>query len=170
MCNSTNTTSKQAAQLASTYFIANSVLRNVPSLLLAFCCSAWSDGVGRTLPSIVSITGIILSIVIYMASVVFVDTPSTALVLILIASAVQGSFGDSTVVTMAIYSYITDQTTTQTRTRILGRLIGLNMFGNVIGSFMAGALMHSTTCTVTFSVALALMVISAGLCFVAMSG
>jgi hypothetical protein len=33
-CNSTNTTSKQAVQLASTYLIANSVLRNVPSVLL----------------------------------------------------------------------------------------------------------------------------------------
>ena len=45
----------------------------------------------------------------------------------------QGMLGKSSVITMAVNSYIADTTTKEERTRKLGKLLGMNFLGLFVG-------------------------------------
>lgn len=62
--------------------------------------------------------------------------------LLLIGAGLNGCLGKSTVITMAVNSYMTDISTTDTRTEWLGRLLGVNFFGVFCGSLLSGLLLQ----------------------------
>jgi MFS family permease len=157
-------------ELAATYFIAFTMLLYTPAVFLGCFCGAWSDTVGRKLPALAGCTGIVLTIVVYLLSIAVDSGPLTTLTLILIGAGIQGSFGDSAMVSMAIYSYVSDLTTSESRTRVLGRLLGMNFFGCVLGLVLIGALLDTAGFSVTLYVALLLMCTCWFICATFMQG
>ena len=62
--------------------------------------------------------------------------------LLLMGAGLNGCLGKSTVITMAVNSYMTDISTPDTRTEWLGRLLGVNFFGVFCGSLLSGVLLQ----------------------------
>lgn len=62
--------------------------------------------------------------------------------LLLTGAGLNGCLGKSTVIAMAVNSYMTDISTTDTRTEWLGRLLGANFFGIFCGSLLSGVLLQ----------------------------
>jgi PCFT/HCP family folate transporter-like MFS transporter 1/3 len=125
-------------QLAANYIMYYKILLNLPAIILGLFCGAWSDRVGRKLPMILPCLGAIFAVLIYMLGML--PTWST-LPFILIGAAVNGMFGKSAVIAMAVHSYATDTSTKEQRTRRLGKLLSMNFFGLFFGSLLAGSLL-----------------------------
>ncbi|XP_012940852.2 proton-coupled folate transporter [Aplysia californica] len=121
---------------AATFLMIYRVLVNVPAMFLGLFCGAWSDHTGRKLPMMIPSLGSIFAVVLYMLGLLLREH---TLVIIMAGALVQGLLGKSSVITMAVNSYITDTTTNEERTRKLGKLLAMNFFGLFVGSLLAGA-------------------------------
>lgn len=135
---------------AGNYLIYYRMLVNFPAIFLGLFCGAWSDKYGRKIPMMLPSLGSVLSVLFYMMSLVSVDN---SIFFILSGALVQGAFGKSSVITMAVNSYASDITDKDDRTRKLGKLLAMNFFGLFAGALLAGLYqdlsdMPATLCTV----------------------
>ncbi|XP_059139022.1 proton-coupled folate transporter-like [Physella acuta] len=122
---------------SATFLMIYRILVSVPAVFLGLFCGAWSDRTGRKLPMMIPSLGSILAVLLYMIGIVMVQH---TLMIIMVGALVQGILGKSSVITMAVNSYISDTTFKEDRTRKLGKLLAMNFFGLFIGSLLAGAL------------------------------
>lgn len=135
---------------AGNYLIYYRILVNFPAIFLGLFCGAWSDKYGRKIPMMLPSLGSVLSVLFYMMSLASVDN---SISFILTGALVQGAFGKSSVITMAVNSYASDITDKDDRTRKLGKLLAMNFFGLFAGALLAGLFqdmsdMPATLCTV----------------------
>ena len=82
----------------------------------------------------------------------------------LIGAGIRGIVGRSAVVSMALHSYVADQTANEMRTRIFGRLLSMNFFGCFIGSFLGGALLDFFDFSIVFCFAIFTMCVCVFVC------
>ena len=137
---------------AGTYLIYYRILVNLPAIGLGLFCGAWSDKYGRKIPMILPSLGSVLSVMFYMMSLASVDN---AITIVLVGAFVQGVFGKSALITMAVNSYASDITDKEDRTRKLGVLLAMNFFGLFVGALLAGMFQEmsnlpATFCTIVF--------------------
>lgn len=85
---------------------------------------------------------------------------ATFVLLLLMGSLVRGFSGKSSLVTMAVHSYVSDVSDKNTRTERLGRLLSMNFFGSFIGSLSVGVLMQLCTFYVVFFIVIFLYFVS----------
>ena len=138
---------------SASYLIYYRVLINVPSVILGLFCGAYSDKYGRKIPMMLPSLGSVFGVLLYMASIAYDEF---RIPLILIGASVQGIFGKSTVITMAVNSYIADVTEIDERIRKLGNLLAMNFFGLFVGSFMSGVLQDMSNLLTTYCVVIIL--------------
>ncbi|XP_046380482.1 solute carrier family 46 member 3-like [Haliotis rufescens] len=134
---------------AASYLMYYRILVNVPAIVLGLFCGAWSDEYGRKIPMMIPSLGSVFAVILYLISVQY---PDYSLVLILTGASVQGIFGKSSVITMAVNSYAADITDKDQRTRKLGKLLAMNFFGLFAGSLLSGTLQDTTNIQVTLCV------------------
>lgn len=137
---------------AGSYLIYYRMLVNIPAILLGLFCGAWSDKYGRKIPMMLPSLGSVFSVLLYMLSLA---SPDHAIALTLTGALVQGAFGKSSVITMAVNSYASDITDKDDRSRKLGKLLAMNFFGLFFGALLAGIFQDNsdqpaTFCTVVF--------------------
>lgn len=133
--------------LAASYLMYYRLLVNLPAVFLGLFCGAYSDMYGRKLPMMLPSIGSVLGVLLYMLSAIC-DT--YRIPLILMGSCLQGLFGKSSVITMAVNSYVSDITEVHERTKKLGKLLGMNFFGLFAGSLLSGLLQDTTDILTTF--------------------
>lgn len=134
--------------ISALYIMYYKILLNLPAIVLGLFCGAWSDRVGRKLPIMLPCVGSVLASCLYILSGVNKDS----LVFVLAGATVNGIFGKSAVIAMAVHSYVSDVSDKETRTRRLGRLLAMNFFGLFAGSLIAGVLLDTVSFDVTFCV------------------
>lgn len=127
---------------ASNYIIAYKFLMNFPAIVLGFFCGAWSDAIGRKIPVLLTLMASVLAGILYLFSMATSETEGPIIALVLLGAAVRGGFGRSAVITMALYSYVCDQSVCEKRTQNIGRLLSMNYFGYFFGSLGAGAILE----------------------------
>ncbi|KAH3891835.1 solute carrier family 46 member 3-like [Dreissena polymorpha] len=120
---------------AGKYLIFYRVLVNFPAIFLGLFCGAWSDKYGRKIPMILPSLGSIFSILFYIISL---SSTNNAVAFVFLGAFIQGSFGKSSLITMAVNSYATDITCEDDRTRKLGKLLAMNFFGLFVGALFSG--------------------------------
>lgn len=134
---------------ASHYVMYYRILVNVPAIFLGLFCGAWSDQFGRKIPMMIPSLGSVLAVLLYMISLV--SFPNV-LGLVLAGAALQGIMGKSSIITMAVNSFVSDTTQKFDRTRKLGKLQAMNFFGLFVGSLMSGAFLEASSIQTTFCV------------------
>lgn len=132
---------------AANYLMVFRLLLNIPAVILGLFCGAWSDRYGRKIPMILPGLGSVFAVLLYMLSLVAEDM---AMPMILAGATVQGLFGKSSVITMAVNSYASDITDKEDRTKKLGKLLAMNFFGLFFGSLLSGLLQDLSDMQVTF--------------------
>lgn len=145
---------------AGSYLIYYRILVNLPAIFLGLFCGAWSDKYGRKIPMMLPSLGSVLSVLFYMMSLA---SEENAIGLILVGAFIQGAFGKSSVITMAVNSYASDITDKDDRTRKLGKLLAMNFFGLFAGALFAGLFqdmsdLPATFCTVVFLHAIVVLI------------
>lgn len=144
LCNSLSqfpTAENEVQAMAATYIMGYRILVNLPAILLGLFCGAWSDRFGRKLPMMIPSLGSVLAVLLYMVS--YMST-AYGLELVLAGAGIQGIMGKSSIITMAVNSYISDISEKDERTRKLGKLQAMNFFGLFAGSFLSGALLETS--------------------------
>ena len=121
--------------VSASYLIYYRILVNVPAVVLGLLCGTYSDKYGRKIPIMLPSLGSVFAVLMYMISMQFVDIRMT---LILCGAGLQGIFGKSSVITMAVNSIITDMSDREERTQRLGKLLAMNFFGLFAGSLLSG--------------------------------
>ena len=84
----------------------------------------------------------------------------TFLLLFLLGSLLRGISGKSSLVTMAVHSYVSDISEKDTRTERLGRLLSMNFFGLFVGSFLVGLLVEKCSFYTIFTIVIFLYILS----------
>lgn len=97
------------------------------------------------LPSLGSVFGVL----VYILSLA---TDDGKVSLILVGAALQGIMGKSSVITMAVNSYVTDISEVDDRTKTLGKLLAMSFFGLFAGSLLSGVMQDMTDMLTTFFV------------------
>jgi len=143
---------------AGNYIIYYKLLVNVPAILLGLFCGPWSDKVGRKIPVLLPCVGVLLGCVLLILSSI-PDVPT--LLFVLLGGLARGCFGSKTIITMALNSYISDQSSKADRTRRLGALLAMDYMGFFVGSLVTGAILEVSGFVTVFCVVAALNV----LCF-----
>uniref|UniRef100_A0A2C9LYC8 Major facilitator superfamily (MFS) profile domain-containing protein n=1 Tax=Biomphalaria glabrata TaxID=6526 RepID=A0A2C9LYC8_BIOGL len=115
---------------AATFLMFYRILVNIPAVVLGLFCGAWSDRTGRKLPMMIPSIGSTLAVLLYMLGIVLEEH---TLMIIMFGALIQGILGKSSVITMAVNSYISDTTFHEDRTRKLGKLLAMNFFGLFLG-------------------------------------
>ena len=133
--------------ISASYIMYYKILLNGPAILLGLFCGAWSDKIGRKLPVMFPCLGTILSTLIYMVSMI---RPEPTVIFILLGGLLNGIFGKSAVITMALHSYVSDTSSKENRTAKLGKLLAMNFFGFFFGSLLAGFLLDLIGFNITF--------------------
>ncbi|KAL3856401.1 hypothetical protein ACJMK2_011166 [Sinanodonta woodiana] len=136
-------------KVSTTYIIYYKVLSNAPALILGFFCGAWSDKYGRKLPMVMPSIGATFAVLLYMGANA---SPPSSIILFLFGSLVHGCFGKTSLISMAVHSYIVDITETERRTRKLGLLASMQFLGMFIGSLLAGVLLDNTDILTTYCI------------------
>lgn len=128
---------------AANYIVLYKFLMNFPAIVLGFFCGAWSDVIGRKIPVLLTLAASVLAGVLYLLSMIgFSERSAPIIAFVLLGAAVRGGFGRSAVITMALYSYVCDQSVREKRTQKIGRLLSMNYFGYFFGSLGAGAILE----------------------------
>lgn len=121
--------------LSGDYLIYYRLLLNIPAIALSLFCGSYSDRYGRKIPILLPSLGSVFAVMLYIASNM---VPEHRIALILGGSALQGFFGKSSVITMAVNSFVFDLSEAGDRTRNLGKLLAMNFFGLFMGSLLSG--------------------------------
>ncbi|XP_053374850.1 proton-coupled folate transporter-like [Mercenaria mercenaria] len=163
MCRNLETTpdlEDDVQKQATNYIIYHKCLSNFPALILGLFCGAWSDKYGRKLPMVLPSIGTTFAILLYMSANI---SPESSVAFFLSGSFIHGCFGKTSMISMAVYSYTVDITTSSGRTNKLGLLAAMQFIGMFIGSLVAGLLLDNadvltTYCTASFLNALVVIV------------
>ena len=123
---------------AALFIVLHELLLFSPAIFLGMSCGSWSDAVGRKTPVMVGCLGTALAMLLYFSSCIFGEL---AIVFTLLGSGIRGIFGTSTVVTMALHSYVADVSSQEARTSRMGSLLAMNYIGLATGSLLGGVLM-----------------------------
>ncbi|KAK3589139.1 hypothetical protein CHS0354_017106 [Potamilus streckersoni] len=134
---------------AGMYLVYYRILVNLPAIFLGLFCGAWSDKYGRKIPMMLPSLGSVLAVLLYMLSI---SKQDWAIGLILVGAALQGVFGKSSVITMAVNSYASDISDKDDRTQKLGKLLAMNFFGLTVGSLLSGLFQDMSDLPTTFCV------------------
>ena len=145
---------------AGLYLMYYRIIVNLPAIFLGLFCGAWSDKYGRKVPMILPSLGSVFSVLLYMCSLASEDW---TIGWIMVGAFVQGIFGKSSVITMAVNSYASDITDRQDRTQKLGKLLAMNFFGLFAGALLSGIFqdmsdLPATLCMVVFIHGAAIMI------------
>ena len=132
---------------ATTYIVYYKVLSNLPALVLGLFCGAWSDKYGRKLPMVLPSIGTTFAILLYMSANI---SPESSTAFFLCGSLVQGCFGKTSMISMAVHSYTVDITDSERRTRKLGILAAMQFLGMFLGSLVSGLLLDNTNVLTTY--------------------
>ncbi|ESO06645.1 hypothetical protein HELRODRAFT_160835 [Helobdella robusta] len=81
------------------------------------------------------------------------------LILVTFGTLLRGLSGKSSIVTMAVHSYVSDTNTRSARTEKLGRLLSMNFFGLFIGSLLVGLLLEGFEFDIVFVVVILLYLV-----------
>ncbi|XP_061191546.1 probable peptidoglycan muropeptide transporter SLC46 [Saccostrea echinata] len=117
------------------YLIYHRLLQNIPAIAVSLFCGSYSDRYGRKIPTVLPNLGTIFAVVLYFASNL---VPEYRIGIFLSGSALQGLFGNRSVITMAVYGLVFDLSKEKNRTRNLGRLLAMNFFGLTLGALFSG--------------------------------
>ncbi|XP_013419249.1 proton-coupled folate transporter-like [Lingula anatina] len=128
------------------YLMYYKILLNLPAIFLGLFCGAWSDRIGRKIPIMLPCIGSTLAVCLYILS----DENENSVAYILCGTTVNGIFGKSAIITMAVHSYVTDVSDSEARTRRLGGLLAMNFFGLFAGSLTAGFMLGMFSFDVVF--------------------
>ncbi|KAL8610821.1 hypothetical protein ACOMHN_056676 [Nucella lapillus] len=129
--------------------VAHRLLTSVPAIVLGLFCGAWSDTRGRKLPAMVPSAGSCLAVVLYLFSM---QAHDTKVAFLLAGASIQGIFGKSQLILMALNSYVLDTCDNEDRTKRLGRLLGSTFLGIFLGSFLSSILQEMYGLSVTLVV------------------
>lgn len=129
------------------YLIFYRIIINAPAVVLGLFCGAFSDRYGRKIPMILPSIGSILGVCFYIASLFYLKLQ---LPLIMVGASLQGISGKSTIITMAVNSYISDITEKDERIQKLGSLLATTFFGMFVGSFLSGVIQDVANLLVTY--------------------
>ena len=145
---------------AGLYLMYYRIIVNLPAIFLGLFCGAWSDKYGRKVPMLLPSLGSVFSVLLYMCSLA---SDNWTIGWILVGAFVQGIFGKSSVITMAVNSYASDITDKEDRTQKLGKLLAMNFFGLFVGSLLSGIFqdmsdLPATLCMVVFIHGAAIMI------------
>ena len=132
---------------ATSYIVYYKVLSNLPALVLGLFCGAWSDKYGRKLPMVLPSIGTTFAILLYMSANI---SPQSSTAFFLCGSLVQGCFGKTSMISMAVHSYTVDITDSERRTRKLGILAAMQFLGMFLGSLVSGLLLDNTDVLTTY--------------------
>ena len=132
---------------ATSYIVYYKVLSNLPALVLGLFCGAWSDRYGRKLPMVLPSIGTTFAILLYMSANIL---PESSTAFFLCGSLIQGCFGKTSMISMAVHSYTVDITDSERRTRKLGILAAMQFLGMFLGSLISGLLLDNTDVLTTY--------------------
>ncbi|KAH3886626.1 proton-coupled folate transporter-like [Dreissena polymorpha] len=135
---------------ATSYIIFHKCLSNFPALILGLFCGAWSDKYGRKLPMVLPSIGTTFAILLYMSANM---SPPSSVAFFLSGSLIQGCFGKTSMISMAVHSYVVDITCPRSRTNKLGVLASMQFLGLFLGSLIAGLLLDNTDVLTTYCTA-----------------
>ena len=130
---------------------------SVPIITYGLCCGAWSDRIGRKLPIVLPCLGNVLAGVFYVLAT-FQIFPSMPFVLTGLIT--QGIFGKGAVLTMAVYSYISDISSEESRTKRVGRILAMRHFGTFAGQMLAGLSLEFFSFRVSFCCVIAIYLLA----------
>ncbi|XP_061190041.1 proton-coupled folate transporter-like [Saccostrea echinata] len=133
--------------LSGNYLIYYRLLLNIPAIPLALLCGSYSDRYGRKIPIFLPSVGSVFAVMLYILSDL---VPLYRIPLIFCGIALQGLFGKSSVITMAVNSMVCDISLSGNRTRILGILLAMNFLGVCVGSLLSGLIQSLFDLSVTF--------------------
>ncbi|XP_052802385.1 proton-coupled folate transporter-like [Mya arenaria] len=153
MCRNLETTpdlEDDVQKQATNYIIYHKVLSNFPALILGLFCGAWSDKYGRKLPMVLPSIGTTFAVLLYMLANV---SPQSSVAFFLSGSFIHGCFGKTSMISMAVHSYVVDITCPSGRTNKLGLLAAMQFLGMFIGSLIAGLLLDNTSVLTTYCTA-----------------
>ncbi|KAL4223972.1 hypothetical protein ACF0H5_017431 [Mactra antiquata] len=135
---------------ATNYIIYHKCISNFPALILGLFCGAWSDKYGRKLPMVLPSIGTTFAVLLYMAANI---SPESSVAFFLSGSLIHGCFGKTSMISMAVHSYVVDITTPGERTNKLGLLAAMQFIGMFVGSLIAGLLLDNTDILTTYCTA-----------------
>ncbi|KAL8610819.1 hypothetical protein ACOMHN_056674 [Nucella lapillus] len=124
---------QQAAGVLVTYRL----LVSIPAVILGLFCGAWSDREGYKLPMMSPSVGSCAAVVFYLLSL---HVRHAKVALLLTGAAMQGFFGKTSVISMAVNSHVSHTSDSEQRTHRLGRLMASSYLGMFLGSLLAGVL------------------------------
>lgn len=133
--------------LSGNYLIYYRLLLNIPAIPLALLCGSYSDRYGRKIPVLLPSLGSVFAVLFYILSDL---VPLYRIPLIFCGLALQGLFGKSSVITMAVNSIVCDVSLSVDRTKNLGILLAMNFLGVCIGSFFSGIFQDLLDLSITF--------------------
>lgn len=133
--------------ISGNYLIYYRLLLNIPAIPLALLCGSYSDRYGRKVPILLPSLGSVFAVLVYILSDL---VPRNRIPLIFCGLALQGLFGKSSVITMAVNSIVCDLSPPKNRTRNLGTLLAMNFIGVCIGSLLSGLFQDLIDLSITF--------------------
>jgi len=133
--------------MAANYLMYYRLLMTIPAVFLGLFCGAYSDKYGRKIPMMMPSIGSVFAVLLYMLSIMCEEY---RIPLILVGSALQGMFGKSSVITMAVNSYVSDTSEVEDRTKKLGKLLAMNFLGLFAGSLLSGLFQDGTDLLTTY--------------------
>lgn len=134
-------------RLSGNYLIYHRLLLNIPAIPLALLCGSYSDRYGRKIPIFLPSLGSVFAVMFYILSDL---VPMYRISLIYCGLALQGLFGKSSVITMAVNSIVCDLSNSYNRTKNMGILLSVNFIGVCIGSLLSGLVQDVFDLSITF--------------------
>ncbi|XP_062600829.1 proton-coupled folate transporter-like [Saccostrea cucullata] len=133
--------------LSGNYLIYYRLLLNIPAIPLALLCGSYSDRYGRKIPIFLPSLGSVFAAVFYILSDL---VPMYRIPLLFFGLGLQGLFGKSSVITMAVNSMVCDISLHGNRTKTLSILLAMNFLGVCLGSLLSGIIQSLFDLSVTF--------------------
>jgi MFS family permease len=114
---------------------------------MALLCGAYSDKYGRKIPIFLPSLGSVFAVMFYILSDL---VPMYRILLIYCGLVLQGLFGKSSVITMAVNSIVCDLSSSCNRTKNMGILLSANFIGVCVGSLLSGLVQDILDLSMTF--------------------
>ncbi|XP_076452243.1 proton-coupled folate transporter-like [Babylonia areolata] len=137
-------TAHEVQRQVASILVVYRLLVSVPAFLLGLFCGAWSDARGFKLPMMAPSAGSCAAVVFYLLSV---HVQHGKVALLLAGAVMQGAFGKTAMVTMAVNSHVARTSDSEHRTRRLGRLLASSYLGMFVGALLAGVLQGVSSLT-----------------------
>ena len=134
------------------------ILQHLPALVIIPFIGAWSDQVGRKVPTILACLGSTLATFFYIISTI---PEAPTLLLFAIGSTMRGIFCPSPLMKMAMHSYVSDGTYKEDRTSRMSTLLTMTMLGLLCGSLSAGVATEMFSFSSSFAIVMGIITLYA---------